>query len=92
MNIKIASIIEEICKEKKIKYRSPLHSKLKHYKKDKEKLVKIYWQLKQIIAELTDIERRYSNLNGIRALLEKDITYLENILEDIIYEIPKIKE
>lgn len=88
---RISKVITEVCKKLGIDYSSPYIAAINQYHEDVKTLARIYTQLKQIIAELYDIEQRYEGVNDIRRVLEEDITLLERIDHDIIKEAYKIK-
>ena len=79
---KICYIIESICKKLGINYISK-HVNYSNFKKDAIKLAEIYLKLKEIIADLVEIEEKY-NINGLKQLLEDDIHKLDNIDHDLI--------
>ena len=85
----ISKIISEVCHKLSIDYTSPY---LDQYKEDLKTLADIYLQLKQIIDQLYEIEERYSKVNHVRKVLEKDINLLMKINHDIIAEAQKLRE
>lgn len=85
----ISKIINEVCRKLGIKYNSPF---LDQYKEDLRTLADIYLQLKQIIDQLYEIEKRYSRVNHLRQVLEEDIKVLLKIDHDIIREAQELKK
>ena len=84
----ISKVITEICHKLNINYKSPF---LDQYKEDLKTLADIYIQLKQIIDQLYEIEKRYSKVNHLRETLEKDIELLLKIDHDIVKEVQELK-
>ena len=79
---KISYIIDTICSKYNIFYKSK-NANYNEIKKDALKLVDIYLQLKQIIAELIILEEKYK-IDGLKQLLEDDIKKLDSIDHDLI--------
>jgi len=85
----ISKTITEVCRKLDINYKSPF---LDQYKEDLKTLADTYLQLKQIIERLYEIEKRYSQVNHLRQVLEEDIKLLLKIDHDIIKEAQELKK
>jgi len=85
----ISKVITEICHKLGVDYNSPF---LDQYKEDLKTLADIYLQLKQIVSQLYEIEKRYSKVNHLRQVLEEDISLLLKIDHDIIKEVQELKK
>jgi len=83
----LSFLIEEICKQKGLEYHSTHCTKIIS---DACRLGDIYIELKQIIAELQELEIAYE-IKGIGKILEDDIVELSKIDHDLIKLAHKLK-
>lgn len=82
-SIRITAIIEEVCKKQGIEYRSPNHSKLVEFKKDIDKLIKIYLDLKDIEAYLYELSDKYKSLEEVKKMIDQSIKAIDTIDHEI---------
>ncbi len=81
---KISCIINEVCRKLGINYSSKFLED--DYNNSVERLAKIYLQLKEIIGELSEIEEKNRDINGLSEIFENAIKKLESIDHEIIKE------
>lgn len=91
-NARISAIIQNVCKKLKITYQSPYVEHIIQYEKDKEKLAKIYYNIKVMIGDLIEIEEHYPHLKELKAMLDETIELLDIIDHDIKKEAYKLKK
>jgi hypothetical protein len=90
MSKNISHAIVDTCKKYGISYQS----KNPHYHKfvnDAMILVKLYVNLKEIMAQLLEIEERHS-IKGLSELIKNDIEKLETVDHDLIRFAKRIKQ
>lgn len=88
--INISLLILDVCKKLNIDYKSEYTENIEQYERDIQSLTNIYYRLKQSINELSEIETRYEDLNGLSNLLKDDIKSLDTIDHHLLFEVQKI--
>lgn len=82
MSCRISFRIEQICQSLGIDYHSPYLEKI-NFHDDAIKLGELYYQLKQIVAEIVEIADKHGAEDLVRILWD-DIRMIENVDHDLV--------